>query len=77
MGCSKKKSKKGKLRTWNLKKLKKQNMEIPGVNKKRCGISIGSGSLVFGLGNSNAMAMGVMQFCGISRGEIVSGISKS
>ena len=51
------------LRAWNLKKLKKQNMEIPGVNKKRCGISrgdkkdsgisMGSWSLAFGLGNSN------------------------
>ena len=59
-------------------------MEIPGVNKKRCGISRGdkkdcgismeSWSLVFGLGNSNAN--GWMQFCGISRREIVSGISK-
>ena len=59
-----KKSKKGRLSTWNLKKLEKQNMEIPGVNKKRCGvsrgdkkdceISMGSWSLVFGLGNSNA-----------------------
>ena len=60
-------------------------MEIPGVSKKRCGISrggkkdrgisMGSWSLALEI----PMPMDgwtVMEFCEVSRGEIVPGISK-
>ena len=42
--------------------LNKNNMEFPGVIKKKCGISRGLG---FNLG----LKISVTQFCGVSKGE--------